>query len=104
MIDPGRKKLQTGLVQQLLAMFGELRFPWLFAITASVFAVDLVVPDLIPFADELLLGLATILLGAWRKRKDDVRNTIDASPSATSAGVDAGDNATGRGQKQDSPS
>ena len=47
----------------------QLRFPRLFALTAALFALDLVVPDLIPFADELLLGLATALLGSWRNRK-----------------------------------
>ena len=47
----------------------QLRFPKLFALTAVLFALDLVVPDVIPFADELLLGLATALLGSWRSRK-----------------------------------
>ncbi|HEY8119852.1 MAG TPA: DUF6116 family protein [Myxococcota bacterium] len=47
----------------------QLRFPKLFLLTAALFAIDLVVPDVIPFADELLLGLATALLGSWRGRK-----------------------------------
>jgi hypothetical protein len=47
----------------------QLRFPKLFLLTAALFALDLVVPDVIPFADELLLGLATALLGSWRSRK-----------------------------------
>lgn len=51
----------------LLAWAGRLRFPWLLAVTATAFVVDLFVPDLIPFADEVLLGLATIVLGSWRK-------------------------------------
>jgi hypothetical protein len=34
-----------------------------------LFAIDLVVPDLVPFADELLLGLGTLLLANLRKRK-----------------------------------
>lgn len=46
-----------------------LRFPRLLALAASVFAVDLMLPDLIPFADELLLGLATLVLAAWRRRR-----------------------------------
>ena len=41
-----------------LAWAGRLRFPWLLAITATAFVVDLFVPDFIPFADEVLLGLA----------------------------------------------
>jgi hypothetical protein len=35
-----------------------------------LFLVDLVVPDLVPLADELLLGLGTLLLASWKKRKD----------------------------------
>ena len=49
---------------------GELRFPQLFWLTAILFVVDVFVPDLIPFADEILLGLATLLLGSWKKRRE----------------------------------
>jgi hypothetical protein len=57
------------LVGWLLARLAQLRFPRLFALTAALFAFDLVVPDLIPFADEILFGLATALLGSWRKQR-----------------------------------
>ena len=53
----------------LLAFASRLRFPWLFALTAGVFLLDLFVPDAIPFVDEVMLGLATLLLGSWRKRR-----------------------------------
>lgn len=46
---------------------GRLRFPQLFLATLALFLIDLVVPDLVPFADELLLGLTTLLLGSWKK-------------------------------------
>lgn len=52
----------------LLAFASRLRFPWLFALTAGLFLLDLVVPDAIPFVDELLLGLGALLLGSWKKR------------------------------------
>jgi hypothetical protein len=48
---------------------GELRFPALFGLTAALFLLDLLVPDLLPFADEILLGLATLLLGSWKRRR-----------------------------------
>ncbi len=55
----------------LLARFaGRLRFPQLFAVTLILFVVDLLVPDIIPFADEVLLGLATLLLGSWKRQRD----------------------------------
>lgn len=45
------------------------RFPTLLALTGGLFAVDLVVPDLIPFVDELLLGLGTLILARWKDRR-----------------------------------
>jgi len=45
-----------------------LRFPTLLAVIAGLFLLDLAVPDLIPLADEVLLGLLTVALAAWRKR------------------------------------
>jgi hypothetical protein len=57
------------LIGWLVSRLAQLRFPRLFAISATLFALDLIVPDLIPFADELLLGLGTALLGSWRSRK-----------------------------------
>lgn len=44
-----------------------LRFPQLFAVTLALFLFDLVFPDLVPFVDELLLGLGTALFGLWRE-------------------------------------
>lgn len=57
------------IVSFLLGYFAKLRFPWLFGIMASLFFADLILPDFIPFADELLLGGLTLLLGAWKGRK-----------------------------------
>jgi len=62
--------LRVPLVGRLLGFAGRLRFPYLFALTLVIFLVDLGLPDLMPFADEILLGLLTVLLGAWRKRRD----------------------------------
>jgi hypothetical protein len=49
---------------------GGLRFPVLFAIVAGVFLVDLLVPDIIPMADEVLLALLTVMLGSIRRGRD----------------------------------
>jgi len=57
------------VVGPVLKWAGKLRFPKLFALAAAVFLVDLFVPDFIPFADEILLGLATLLLGSLRRRR-----------------------------------
>jgi len=60
--------MRTSLIAAFLSWAGRLRFPQLLVLTGALFLVDLVVPDPIPFADELLLGLATLLFAAWRKR------------------------------------
>lgn len=64
-----------GIIGLLLRFASGLRFPVLFGLTAVIFLVDLVVPDPIPFIDEILLGLATLILASWRDRKsaDGVR-------------------------------
>jgi hypothetical protein len=56
----------TGLVRRYAA---RLRYPRLLLLTGLLFGVDLVVPDIIPFADEILLGLLTVVLGSLRKRR-----------------------------------
>ena len=57
------------LLAPVMRFLGRLSYPRLFALTAALFAVDLVVPDVIPLADEILLGLGTLLLANWKRRK-----------------------------------
>ena len=52
-------------------MFGRLRFPQLFAVLAGLLLLDLLVPDPIPFLDELVLAVFTLLVGLWRERDED---------------------------------
>ena len=47
----------------------KLRFPVLLFITGGLFVVDMFIPDFIPFVDEILLGLVTVVLANLRKRK-----------------------------------
>ena len=44
-----------------------LRASQLFIIVAVLFAVDLFIPDPVPFLDEILLGALTLLLGRWKR-------------------------------------
>lgn len=67
-----------GLIPSLIAtLAAKLRFPQLFLFTAALFFLDLLVPDLIPFFDEVLLGLITLLLGMWKKSPQE----IEAGPT-----------------------
>ena len=58
-----------------------LRFPVLFFLTAGLFLLDLAIPDAIPFADELLLGLGTLLLASLRRRTSGA-GAPEAAPGA----------------------
>ena len=76
MTDPAREASRT-LIERFAS---RLRFPQLFALTASLFLIDLIIPDLFPFIDEILLGLATLLLANWKKKVDPVDNAADKPP------------------------
>lgn len=59
------QRVVPGVLRRHLA---RLRFPWLFGLMVVVLAVDLAVPDALPFVDEVLLALAGAILGSLRKR------------------------------------
>ncbi|MCU7920959.1 MAG: hypothetical protein KZQ95_21765 [Candidatus Thiodiazotropha sp. (ex Epidulcina cf. delphinae)] len=67
------------IISAILRFADGLRFRQLFLLIAGLFVVDLLTPDFIPFVDELLLGLLTLLLGAWRKKKPGERPLADPS-------------------------
>ena len=62
---------KTGVLALLRRFTSGLRYPQLFLLFAALFAVDLAVPDILPFADELLLGMLTLLLARLKDRRDD---------------------------------
>ncbi len=49
-----------------LTVVARARSPILLLVAAVIFVFDVLVPDLIPFVDEILLGLVTVLLARWR--------------------------------------
>ncbi|PIY21845.1 MAG: hypothetical protein COZ11_14910 [Deltaproteobacteria bacterium CG_4_10_14_3_um_filter_51_14] len=49
-----------------------LRFPRLLALTAALFVIDLLVPDMLPFLDEILLGLISLIFVSLKKRSTGV--------------------------------
>lgn len=64
--------MKNPLTSRVLAWADGLRFPKLFLITATLFVADLLIPDFIPFIDEILLGLGTLLLSNLRRGKRKV--------------------------------
>jgi hypothetical protein len=64
------------LLAPLMRFVSKLSYPRLYLLAAALFVVDTLIPDVVPFADEILLGLGTLLLANLRKRKDP--NVIDS--------------------------
>jgi len=48
-----------------------LRFKNLFVLIAALFILDLLIPDMIPMLDEIVLGLLAVLLGNLKKKPTD---------------------------------
>jgi hypothetical protein len=63
---------RQGFLSRALQRTG-LRFPGLFTLFAILTVVDLVVPDVVPFVDEIGLALLTALFWSWRDRRADLR-------------------------------
>jgi hypothetical protein len=57
-----------GLRSVLMRFAARLRFPTLFWLTVAILALDLVVPDVVPFVDEIALTLTALVLANLRKR------------------------------------
>ena len=55
------------LLAPVLLWLGRLRHPQLFIVTGILFLINVLIPDVLPFVDELLLATLTLWLGS-RKR------------------------------------
>jgi len=57
----------------LLGRYGaRLRFPHLFLLAGLAFGFDLLLPDGLPFLDEIVLGVMTLVFASWKNKGDDV--------------------------------
>ena len=59
---------RVSLIDRVLSRLN-LCFPSLFLLFAGLTLADLLIPDVIPFADEIGLALLTLLFGMWKDRK-----------------------------------
>ena len=48
-----------------------LRFPGLFVLLLIVTVADLLIPDVLPLVDEIVLALLTAIFGLWKDRRAD---------------------------------
>ncbi|RXD91459.1 hypothetical protein DB808_20595, partial [Xanthomonas perforans] len=53
--------MRNPLTARALDWASTLRYPTLFKLAAAMFLIDVVIPDPIPFLDEVLFGLTTLL-------------------------------------------
>jgi len=63
------RRVTRGLIAGALARLN-LRFPVLFVVLLTVTIADLLIPDFIPFVDEIFLGLLTAIFALWKKRRE----------------------------------
>lgn len=56
------------------------RFPTLMLLGAVLFIANLLVPDPIPFVDEILMLIATVLIGSVRARKQPAKEPTGDPP------------------------
>jgi hypothetical protein len=61
----------------LSRFFSRLRSPVLFTFIAGLFLLDVLIPDFVPFIDEILLAAATVMLSRWRKPEPAAQRDID---------------------------
>jgi len=72
-----------GPVQDIVgSLVGRLKYPWVFVLLAGMFVVDTIIPDPIPFVDEIMLALLTFLVGTWRTRGKTPPEVVEVDPSA----------------------
>ena len=59
------------MIQKFIRRFLERRrFPTLMLLGAVLFIANLLVPDPLPFVDEILMLIATVAIGSVRSRKE----------------------------------
>ncbi|WP_295799771.1 DUF6116 family protein [uncultured Microbulbifer sp.] len=70
-----KRVLPSAFVGWFLKYAGNLKHPQLFKWISALFLIDLLIPDLVPFVDEILLGLATMFLASRKKDRDTSQQT-----------------------------
>lgn len=65
------KLMRGGIAGIFVRWASRLRFPYLFLLTTVLFVANLFIPDVLPLADELIMGLVAMLLASFRKKTGD---------------------------------
>ena len=67
--------MRGGLAGIFVRWASRLRFPYLFALTAVLFVLNVFIPDVLPLADEAIMGLVAVLLASLRKKPEHAEIT-----------------------------
>jgi len=70
-----RKIARGGIAGAFLRWSSGLRFPYIFMLMAVLFVLNLFIPDVVPFADEIIMGLVAALLASLRKKPEEEKST-----------------------------
>jgi hypothetical protein len=70
-----KKIARGGLVGTVLRWSSGLRFPYLFMLMAVLFVFNLFIPDVVPFADEIIMGLVAAVLASLRKKPEEQKHS-----------------------------
>ncbi len=63
------KTLGNGILGRFLS---KLRFPQAFALLGGLFLLDFLLLDPIPFLDEMVLAVLTLMFGMWKERGREI--------------------------------
>jgi len=72
---------KSRLISRGLSRLG-LRFPMLFLILLFVTVTDMLIPDILPFADEIVLAVLTAIFGLWKDRRSLKPEPRSSAPRA----------------------
>ena len=68
------KVARGGVAGVFLRWASRLRFPYIFLLMSGLFVINLFIPDVIPLVDEIIMGLAAVLLANLRKKPEQAES------------------------------
>lgn len=64
------KVARGGMAGVFLRWASSLRFPYILLLMSVLFVFNLLIPDVIPFVDEIIMGLVAVLLANLKKKPE----------------------------------
>jgi hypothetical protein len=71
--------MRGGMAGIFVRWASRLRFPYLFVLTTVLFVLNLFIPDALPLADELIMGLVAMLLASLRKKPENKEGIVNSA-------------------------